>query len=376
MTLDLTVLEMGPKIKIRAASTNPNLGGQLFTDKLIHFLIENFASETGINLREENLHTQALQRIFTAAEVAKCELSTGLVNEVNLPFIAADAAGPKNLIVKISRAKLEDLVHPLVTESLEDVQQFLSRNGLEVKDIDEFIVVGGQSKMPLVVEELEEYFSKKAYKDNAVSADEAVVLGLTLFEGGVQEVKDVGHTYSRNPLDIGIEINGGVTHVLIPRGSSLPARTTQIFTTVADRQREIELRLVQGSNYLASENRTIGLLSLSELPDTLKAELLVEVTVEINEHGDVTATAQEKITESSSTPVMLKTFGGLTKEMIRGLREKARKEDRSQLVTWGNKMTCISNQLQNLKALACGTKFLIGEVNRSDHPPLRTPPPF
>src|SRR5947199_7985658 len=262
-TFDISILELGEGVfEVKATNGDTHLGGDDFDQRVIEWLLAEFKKDQGIDLRADQ---QALQRLKEAAEKAKIELSSTSSTEINLPYITADATGPKHLVVTLTRAKLEDLVRDLIDKTRRPVEAALKDAGLKAGDIDEVILVGGQTRMPAVVEAVKAMFNGKE-PHKGVNPDEVVGIGAAI-QAGVHagEVKDV-LLLDVTPLSLGIETLGGVTTVLIPRNTTIPTKKSEIFSTAEDNQTTVEIHVLQGERQMALDNRTIGKFQLTSIP--------------------------------------------------------------------------------------------------------------
>ena len=314
-TFDISIIEIAEvdgEHQFEVLSTNGDtfLGGEDFDMRLIEYLSEEFKKESGIDLHQDPL---ALQRLKEAAEKAKIELSSAQQTEVNLPYITADATGPKHLVVKLSRAKLESLVEELVTRSMEPVKIALKDAGLSPSDIHDVILVGGQTRMPMVQKVVADYFGKEPRKD--VNPDEAVAIGASI-QGAVLagDVKDV-LLLDVTPLTLGIETMGGVATPLIEKNTTIPTKKSQIFSTADDNQTAVTIHVVQGERKQASGNKSLGRFDLADIPPAPRGMPQIEVTFDLDANGILHVSAQDKATGKEQS-IRITASGGLTDEDI------------------------------------------------------------
>lgn len=317
-TFDISILEVGgDTVEVKSTNGDTHLGGDDFDQVLIQWIIDEFKKQEGIDLSKDPL---SLQRIKEAAEKAKIELSTAQETEINQPFITSDASGPKHLVMKISRAKLEELVGDLVQKTLEPVKKALADAKLSVSDINEVVMVGGMTRMPLVIQTVEKFFGKKP--NISVNPDEVVALGAAI-QGGVLEgsVKDV-LLLDVTPLTLGIETMGGVSTPLIERNTTVPTSKTQVFSTAADNQPGVEIHVLQGERELASGNKTLGKFLLDGIPPAPRGVPQIEVEFDIDANGILNVTAKDKATGKSQS-IKIEASSGLSKEEIEKMKKDA-----------------------------------------------------
>ncbi len=314
-TFDISIIEIAEvdgEHQFEVLSTNGDtfLGGEDFDMRLIDYLAEEFKKENSIDLKGDSL---AVQRLKEAAEKAKIELSSSQQTEINLPYITADATGPKHLVVKLSRAKLESLVGDLVTRSLEPMKVALKDAGLSASEIDEIILVGGQTRMPLVQTKVTEFFGKEARRD--VNPDEAVAMGAAL-QGAVLsgEVKDV-LLLDVTPLSLGIETMGGVATHLIEKNTTIPTKKSQVFSTADDNQSAVTIHVVQGERKQASANKSLGRFDLADIPPAPRGLPQIEVTFDIDANGILHVSAKDKATGKEQS-IRITASSGLSEDEI------------------------------------------------------------
>jgi molecular chaperone DnaK len=314
-TFDISIIEIAEvdgehQFEVLATNGDTFLGGEDFDLRLIDYLAEEFKKENGIDLKGDSL---AVQRLKEAAEKAKIELSSSQQTEVNLPYITADATGPKHLVVKLSRAKLESLVEDLVKRSLEPMKTALQDAGLSASEVDEVILVGGQTRMPLVQSKVTEFFGKEPRRD--VNPDEAVAMGAAL-QGAVLsgDVKDV-LLLDVTPLSLGIETMGGVATPLIEKNTTIPTKKSQVFSTAEDNQTAVTIHVVQGERKQASANKSLGRFDLADIPPAPRGLPQIEVTFDIDANGILHVSAKDKATGKEQS-IRITASSGLNEDEI------------------------------------------------------------
>jgi molecular chaperone DnaK len=318
-TFDVSILDiMADSIEVLATNGDSHLGGDDFDQHIVKWILDEFKKDQGIDLIKDRM---AMQRLKEAAEKAKCELSTVTETEINLPFITADQSGPKHLVLKLTRAKLEQLVADLVERTLGPCRQALSDAGIEANKIDEIILVGGQTRMPKVQETVKHFFGKEPHK--GVNPDEVVAVGAAI-QGGIMsgETSKEMVLLDVTPLTLGIETLGGVTTPLVERNTTIPVEKSQVFSTAADGQPSVEIHVLQGERPMAGDNRTLGRFHLDGIPPAPRGIPQIEVTFDIDANGILNVKAKDKGT-SKEQKITITASSGLSKEEIEKMQREA-----------------------------------------------------
>ncbi|HEY6554884.1 MAG TPA: molecular chaperone DnaK, partial [Vicinamibacteria bacterium] len=330
-TFDISVLEVGEGVvEVKATNGDTHLGGDNLDQRVMDWIVSEFKKDQGIDLGKDKM---ALQRLKEAAEKAKCELSTTMETEINLPFVTADASGPKHLALKLTRARFEQIVGDLLEKSMGPVRQCLKDAGVDPSKIDEVVLVGGSTRIPKVQELVKAYFGKEPHK--GVNPDEVVAIGAAIQAGVLSgDVKDL-LLLDVTPLSLGIETLGGVSTVLIERNTTIPTRKTEVFSTAADGQVSVEIHVLQGERPMASDNRTLGKFQLTGIPPAPRGVPQVEVTFDLDANGIVNVSAKDRGTGKSQA-ITITASSGLSKEEVEQMvkdgqshaeEDKARREE-------------------------------------------------
>jgi molecular chaperone DnaK len=328
-TFDISILEVGADvIEVKSTDGDAHLGGKDIDQTIINYLAEEFMKESGIDVRKDPL---ARQRLDEAAEKAKIELSSATETEVNVPFITSDASGPRHLLIRLSRAKLEELSREYIDRAMTITRRAMEASPFKVGDINEVILVGGQTRMPAIQKAVEDFFSKKA--NLSVNPDEVVAIGAAIQGGILQgDVRDV-LLLDVIPLSLGIETMGGVATKLIDRNTTIPTQKSQVFSTAADNQTSVEIHIVQGERSLASDNKSLGRFILDGIPPAPRGLPQVEVTFDVDANGILSVTAKDKATNKTQS-IRIEASSGLSDQDIERMKKDAEanaEEDKKKL---------------------------------------------
>ncbi len=317
-TFDISILDVGSDtVEVKATGGDTHLGGDDFDQRTIEWIVSEFKKDNGIDLQKDNL---ALQRIKEAAEKAKIELSSSMETEINLPFITSDASGPKHLLYKLTRSQFENMVADYIEKSISLVKQTLREANLEAKDINEVVLVGGQTRMPKIIEEVKKLFGKEPNKE--VNPDEVVAIGAAV-QGGIMQgdVRDV-LLLDVTPLSLGIETMGEINTILISKNTTVPTAKKQIFSTAADNQPSVDIKVLQGERPMANDNKVLGIFRLDGIAQAPRGVPQIEVSFDIDANGILNVSAKDKATGKSQS-IRIEGSSGLSKEEIEKMKKDA-----------------------------------------------------
>jgi molecular chaperone DnaK len=319
-TFDISILEVGEGVvEVKSTNGDTHLGGDNIDTRIVDWLVDEFKKDEGLDLRSKG-NEMALQRLRDAAEKAKIELSTTMETEINLPFITADATGPKHLVKKLSRSKLEQMVEDIIQRSVGPCRQAMKDAGVQTSDIDEVVLVGGQTRMPRIQALVKELFGKEPHK--GVNPDEVVAVGAAVQAGVLAgDVKDL-LLLDVTPLTLAIETLGGVATPMIPRNTTIPTRKTEVFSTAADSQTSVEVHVLQGERPMAGQNRTLGKFHLTGIPPAPRGVPQIEVTFDIDANGILNVTAKDRAT-GKDQKITITSSSGLSKEEVERMAKEA-----------------------------------------------------
>jgi len=319
-TFDISILEVGGDVvQVKSTNGDTHLGGDNIDQRIVEWLVEEFKKDEGLDLRAKG-NEMALQRLRDAAEKAKIELSTTMESEINLPFITADASGPKHLVKKLTRTKLEQMVDDIIQRSIGPCKQAMRDAGVDASKIDEVVLVGGQTRMPRIQQLAKELFGKEPHK--GVNPDEVVAIGAAVQAGVLAgDVKDL-LLLDVTPLTLAIETLGGVATQMIPRNTTIPTKKTETFSTAADSQPSVEVHVLQGERPLAKDNRTLGKFHLTGIPPAPRGVPQIEVTFDIDANGILNVTAKDKATNKEQK-ITITSSSGLSKEEVERMAKEA-----------------------------------------------------
>jgi molecular chaperone DnaK len=319
-TFDISILEVGEGvIEVKSTNGDTHLGGDNIDQRIVGWLADEFRKEYGLDLRSKG-NEMAMQRLRDAAERAKIELSTTMQTEINLPFITADASGPKHLVKTLTRAKLEEMVRDLIEKSIHPCEQALKDAGIDASKVDEVVLVGGQTRMPMIQQRVKEFFGREPHR--GVNPDEVVAVGAAIQGGVLQgEVKDL-LLLDVTPLTLSIETYGGVATPMIPRNTTIPTRKSEMFSTAADSQTSVEIHVLQGERPMAGQNRTLGKFHLSGIPMAPRGVPQIEVTFDIDANGILNVSAKDTAT-GKDQKITITSSSGLSKEEVEQMAKEA-----------------------------------------------------
>jgi molecular chaperone DnaK len=319
-TFDISILEVGEGVvEVKSTNGDTHLGGDNIDTRIVDWLVDEFKKDEGLDLRSKG-NEMALQRLRDAAEKAKIELSTTMETEINLPFITADATGPKHLVKKLSRSKLEQMVEDIIQRSVGPCRQAMKDAGVQTSDIDEVVLVGGQTRMPRIQTLVKELFGKEPHK--GVNPDEVVAVGAAVQAGVLAgDVKDL-LLLDVTPLTLAIETLGGVATPMIPRNTTIPTRKTEVFSTAADSQTSVEVHVLQGERPMANQNRTLGKFHLTGIPPAPRGVPQIEVTFDIDANGILNVAAKDRAT-GKDQKITITSSSGLSKEEVERMAKEA-----------------------------------------------------